>query len=439
MSTKHFSMVELIAQKRDGKDLSDEALGWIIASYVDDAIPDYQMSALLMAIFLIGMTGAELAAWTTAMLHSGDVLDCSSIAGKKIDKHSTGGVGDKVTLPLTPMVAACGVPIPMISGRGLGHTGGTRDKLEAIAGLQTAFDPEIFMDLLRRNNAVIGGQSDTLVPADRLIYALRSGSGTVSSMPLIASSIMSKKLAEDLDGLVIDVKVGSGAFMKTIKDAKLLAETMVGIGAAHDTKVVAYLTNMDQPLGVEVGNASEVRESIDVLQGGGPTDLVTLIYALGEEMLMLGDKADSHDEAKALLEAAVDSGAAFEKFRQIVSAQGGDVAMVDHPDRLPVAEHTYVIKASNDGWVARCDAFDVGTASVRLGGGRATKDAEIDMGVGITMHAKIGDQVNVGDPLATVRYTDEERLDAALEVLKGAWTVGAVKVDRPPVIFGEVR
>jgi len=307
------------------------------------------------------------------MLYSGDVLDCSEIPGKKIDKHSTGGVGDKVTIPLAPMVAACGVPIPMMSGRGLGHTGGTRDKLESIRGMQTAFDPETFMDLLRRNNVVLGGQSATLVPADRLIYALRDASATVPSIPLISSSIMSKKLAEDLDGLVLDVKVGSGAFMKTIADARLLAETMVGIGASHGTKVVAFLTDMDQPLGDEIGNASEIRESIDVLHGGGPADLVEITYLLGREMLVLGGVAETHEAAQDMLSDAVESGRAFETFRTIVASQGGDVAMIDNPDLLPIAEHAYVVRAAADGWVQRCDALDIGVASVRLGGGRETK------------------------------------------------------------------
>lgn len=439
MSTTHFSMVELIGVKRDGGILPDEALAWIITSYVDETVPDYQMSALLMAIFLNGMNSDELAAWTRAMLYSGDVLDCSEIPGKKIDKHSTGGVGDKVTIPLAPMVAACGVPIPMMSGRGLGHTGGTRDKLESIRGMQTAFDPETFMDLLRRNNVVLGGQSATLVPADRLIYALRDASATVPSIPLISSSIMSKKLAEDLDGLVLDVKVGSGAFMKTIADARLLAETMVGIGASHGTKVVAFLTDMDQPLGDEIGNASEIRESIDVLHGGGPADLVEITYLLGREMLVLGGVAETHEAAQDMLSDAVESGRAFETFRTIVASQGGDVAMIDNPDLLPIAKHAYVVRAAADGWVQRCDALDIGVASVRLGGGRETKEAEIDPSVGITVHAKVGAAVETGDPLATITYAEANKLEAALAAMESAWQIGPVTVTEPSILLEEVR
>jgi pyrimidine-nucleoside phosphorylase len=439
MSVTHFSMVELIGMKRDGDALSADALDWIIRSYVDGTIPDYQMSALLMAIFLKGMTGDELAAWTRAMLHSGDVLDCSTISGKKVDKHSTGGVGDKVTIPLAPMVAACGVPIPMMSGRGLGHTGGTRDKLESIRGMRTAFDPSTFMDLLHQNNVVLGGQSETLVPADRLIYALRDASATVPSIPLISSSIMSKKLAEDLDGLVLDVKVGSGAFMKTVADARILAETMVEIGASHDTRVVAFLTNMDQPLGNEIGNASEIRESIDVLRGGGPADLIEITYLLGREMLILGAVAETHDEAQQMLSEAVESGRAFEKFRTIVSSQGGDVAMVDNPNLLPTAENTHVVRAPVAGYVHRCDALDIGIASVRLGGGRETKEADIDPSVGITVHAKVGAAVQPGDPLATITYAETEKLEAAIAAMEAAWQIGPVAVEDPPILLDEVR
>lgn len=439
MSPSHFSMVELIGIKRDGGILSDEALQWIITSYVDKSIPDYQMSALLMAIFLNGMADEELAALTQAMLHSGDVLDCSTIPGKKVDKHSTGGVGDKVSIPLAPMVAACGVVIPMMSGRGLGHTGGTRDKLESIHGMKTAFTPDRFMELLAANNVVLGGQSATLVPADRLIYALRDASGTVPSVPLISSSIMSKKLAEDLDGLVLDVKVGSGAFMNTVDDARLLAETMVGIGASHGTTVVAYLTNMEQPLGHEVGNASEIRESIEVLRGDGPADLVEITYLLGREMLVLGGIAQTHDEAQALLEDAVASGKAFETFRTIVSSQGGDVAMIDDPGLLPVADHTHVLRAATDGWVRRCDALEIGIASVRLGGGRETKEAAIDPSVGITVHAKIGDSVRAGDALATFTYAENEKLEAALGAVETAWQIGTTPVKNQPILLDEIR
>jgi len=341
--------VEIIQCKRDGGTLSPEQIGWVLAEYTADRIPDYQMAALLMAVFKEGLNGEELAAWTDAMLHSGDVLDFSHVAAPKVDKHSTGGVGDKVSLPLGPMVAACGVAVPMMSGRGLGHTGGTLDKLETIPGFRTALDPPEFRALLARTGLVLAGQSETLVPADRRLYALRDATGTVESIPLISSSIMSKKLAEGLDGLVLDVKVGRGAFMKRFEESRTLAETMVGIGRSYGTPVRALLTDMNQPLGREVGNACEVAESVEVLQGGGPADLLEVTYRLGEEMLLLGGAAADRAEARARLEHAVDSGAAFEKFVEVVVAQGGDPAVLHDPSRLPAAPHHHEVTAARAG------------------------------------------------------------------------------------------
>ena len=307
-------MTELIERKRDNHTLQSDELRWIIEEYTADRIPDYQMSALLMAIFIRGFDGDELGAWTTAMLESGEVLDLSHIPTAKIDKHSTGGVGDKISIPLAPMVAACGVAVPMMSGRGLGHTGGTLDKLEAIPGFEPRLDRDEFVRIVEEHGMVMGGQSDTMAPADRRIYALRDSTGTVPSLPLIASSIMSKKLAEGIDGLVLDIKTGSGAFMKNEADARKLGETMVGIGATRGTRVVATLTAMDQPLGREVGNANEIAESLDVLAGGGPDDVVEITYSLGADMLLLAGVETDRDSAIAALQSVVASGAAMEKF-----------------------------------------------------------------------------------------------------------------------------
>jgi pyrimidine-nucleoside phosphorylase len=432
-------MTELINRKCDGGSLTSDELQWIIESYTAEVIPDYQLSALLMTVRHLGFDQEELAAWTDAMLHSGDVLDLSSTPLRKVDKHSTGGVGDKISIPLAPLVAACGVAVPMMSGRGLGHTGGTLDKLESIPGFQTEIDPARFTRQLEDLGVVLAGQSETLVPADRRIYALRDASGTVPSIPLISSSIMSKKLAEDLDGLVLDIKVGSGAFMKDIPSAKVLAETMVGLGRSYDTPVVAILTNMDQPLGLEVGNANEIVESIDVLKGSGPADVVELVMAFGEEMLVIGGVAVDRPAARILLESALADGSALEKFREVVIAQGGDPAVIDDPSLLPTAPDSYEVVATADGFVDRCDALAIGTAGVRLGAGRQTKDEDVDPGVGITIHAKVGDAVAAGASLATVRYRDRSRLDAAIPLLDAAWEITEGPPEPYLLILGEVE
>ena len=436
--TEH-SMTELINRKCDGGSLTSDELQWIIESYTAEVIPDYQLSALLMTVRHLGFDQEELAAWTDAMLHSGDVLDLSSTPLRKVDKHSTGGVGDKISIPLAPLVAACGVAVPMMSGRGLGHTGGTLDKLESIPGFQTEIDPARFTRQLEDLGVVLAGQSETLVPADRRIYALRDASGTVPSIPLISSSIMSKKLAEDLDGLVLDIKVGSGAFMKDIPSATVLAETMVGLGRSYDTPVVAILTNMDQPLGLEVGNANEIVESIDVLKGSGPADVVELVMAFGEEMLVIGGVAVDRPAARILLESALADGSALEKFREVVIAQGGDPAVIDDPSLLPTAPDSYEVVATADGFVDRCDALAIGTAGVRLGAGRQTKDEDVDPGVGITIHAKVGDAVAAGASLATVRYRDRSRLDAAIPLLDAAWEITEGPPEPYLLILGEVE
>lgn len=420
-----FTAVELIEMKRDGKPLPASGIEWLIASYTDGTVADYQMAAMAMAIVLNGLDNDELAAWTSAMLNSGDVLDFSDLPIPKVDKHSTGGVGDKISIPLAPLIATCGVAVPMMSGRGLGHTGGTLDKLESIPGFTTRIDQSRFRRILTDHHLVLAGQSETMVPADRKLYALRDSTGTVPSIPLIASSIMSKKLSEGLDGLVLDVKTGAGAFMNSLDDARELARTMVGIGATSGVETVALITSMDQPLGNEVGNANEIRESVDVLNGGGPDDIVEITLALGEAMLELA----GIDGGRERLNEAIDSGAALAKLKEVTVAHGGDPAALDDPSLLARAEHEAVLVAPTDGYVTRCDALIIGVAATRLGAGRERIDDEIDHGVGITLRAKIGDRVTEGDPIAVVRYSDETKWEAQKERLESAWTVAP---DPPP-------
>jgi pyrimidine-nucleoside phosphorylase len=434
----HFSITELIERKRDGGALGAAELHWIVEQYTADALPDYQIAALLMAVFIRGFDADELAAWTDAMLRSGDILDLGHIAAPKVDKHSTGGVGDKISIPLAPMVAACGVAVPMMSGRGLGHTGGTLDKLESIPGFRTRLDRGEFIATVEAHGLVLGGQSETMAPADRRIYALRDSTGTVPSLPLIASSIMSKKLAEGIDGLVLDVKMGSGAFMQEETAARRLAATMVEIGAAHDTEVVALLTNMDQPLGHEVGNAGEIAESLDVLAGGGPPDVAELTYELGTAMLLLAGVETEPRSARSRLEAAVASGAAMEKFAEVIAAQGGDPRVVDDRSLLPRAPEQHQILATSGGFVAKCDARAIGVAAVRLGAGRERKEDEVDRAVGITLISKVGDRVGPGDPLATVSYRDRNRLDGALPLLETAWELAAEPPVAPDLIVARI-
>ena len=431
--------VDLIRHKRDGRELSPREIRWLIEKYTDGFVTDYQMAAMTMAIFFSGLNPDELAVWTDAMLHSGEVLDLGEIVGAKIDKHSTGGVGDKVSIPLVSMVAAAGVRVPMISGRGLGHTGGTLDKLEAISGFTTTLDPRSFVAQLEEIGLVLAGQSESLVPADRKLYALRDASGTVESRPLIASSVMSKKLAEDLDGLVLDVKVGRGAFMRDIDQARALARTMVDLGAAHKVPVVALLTCMDQPLGREVGNASEISESLQVLRGEGPDDLTEITLSLGSEMLLLGGIATDHQQAREILQRTIDDGSALEKFAEVIEAQGGDPRVVEDPGLLPQPAGRIDIPAPRGGFVTVCDAFTIGIAAMRLGAGRERKEDLIDPSVGVTVHAKVGDTVTTGQPLATVAWTDEARLEAATELLERAWRIEDQLVPPNPIVLEEIR
>lgn len=416
MSNEAFDAVDVIRTKRDGGQLSNDQIDWVIDAYTRGVVADEQMSALAMAIFLNGMSRAEIARWTDAMIRSGERMDFSSIIGpgKKIataDKHSTGGVGDKITLPLAPLVAVYGVAVPQLSGRGLGHTGGTLDKLEAIPGWQASISNERTIDILGSIGAVISAAGSGLAPADKKLYALRDTTSTVEAIPLIASSIMSKKIAEGTGSLVLDVKVGSGAFMKDIQQARELAEVMVGLG--HDAGVTtsALLTNMDTPLGLTVGNACEVEESVEVLAGGGPADVVELTLELAR--VMLRNSGVDADPAEALKD-----GRAMDKWRQMISAQGGD------PDAaLPVARETHTVLAPQTGTLTRLDALSVGVASWRLGAGRARKEDAVQLAAGIKLHAKPGDTVTEGQPLITLMTDTPERFDRALQSLEDAWHI----------------
>lgn len=431
-------MVELIRAKRYGEELSPEALRWIIEEFTQDSIPKEQLSALLMAVVFNGMNQTELVAWTDAMLHSGEVLDLSGVDMPKIDKHSTGGVGDKISIPLVPIVAACGIAVPMISGRGLGHTGGTLDKLESIPGFSTEVNPSAFTDQLNEIGAVMAGQSETLVPADKRIYALRDATGTVASVHLISSSVMSKKLAEDLDSLLLDIKVGSGAFMKTTEEATMLAEMMVGLGRNSGVQVTAILTDMSQPLGYAVGNANEIAESIAVLRGQGPDDVTQLTERFATEMLiMAGD--DTTETAVTKVRHAITSGRALDTFRKLIERQGGDARVVDNPSSLPSAKYEHVVSSETSGYVSRCDAMQIGVAAVRLGAGRAAEGDTIDHAVGFQLVAKVGDAVTTGDALVRIAYNDEARLHSALEILADAWTITDETPEASPLVIKELR
>ena len=431
-------MYDIIEHKRDGRALSDEEIGFFVNGYVAGEIPDYQASALLMAIFLRGMDAHETTTLTLAMEHSGDVVDLSSLPGIKVDKHSTGGVGDKTSLAVVPIVASLGVPVAKMSGRGLGHTGGTLDKLESIPGLSTAIDRDRFLQIVREHGAAIIGQTGNLVPADKLIYALRDVTATVDSIPLIASSIMSKKLAAGSDRILLDVKTGSGAFMKDLDSSIALAEAMVAIGEGAGRETVALITNMDRPLGHAIGNALEVAEVVDTLRGNGPADLARECCALAAEMLILGERASTLDEGRALAEQAIADGSAFAKLCEMVAAQGGDTAYLEDTSRFGAAPVAFEVKAPSDGYLAAIDTTAVGIASVELGAGRETKDDAIDYRAGITLLKNRGDAVAAGETIAILHTADEAHLTAARPTFEGALTIADEPPAPEPLLFARV-
>jgi len=419
--------VDVIRTKRDGGELTDAEIDWVIDGYTRGVVADEQMSALAMAVLLRGMTGPEIARWTAAMINSGERLDLSGIGRPLVDKHSTGGVGDKITLPLAPLAAACGLGVPQLSGRGLGHSGGTLDKLEAIPGLRTGLSSDEFLTQLREVGAVVCAASESLAPADRKLYALRDVTGTVESIPLIASSIMSKKIAEGTPALLLDVKVGTGAFMKHLDAARELARTMVELGAAHRVRTTALLTDMNTPLGRAVGNALEVAESVEVLAGGGPSDVVELTVRLAREMLTLAG-LDAPDPVEALRD-----GRAMDVWRRMVRAQGGD------PDApLPVAAETELVRAGRDGVVTRLDAYPVGVAAWRLGAGRARKEDPVSASAGVLVLRGEGEPVRAGDPVLELRTDDPATIPSALRALDGAVEIGDAAPDPRPLVIDSV-
>ncbi|MGF9965712.1 pyrimidine-nucleoside phosphorylase [Bacillus rhizoplanae] len=403
-------MVDIIAKKRDGKELTTEEIQFFIKGYTDGSIPDYQVSALAMAIFFQDMSDRERADLTMAMVNSGETIDLSEIEGVKVDKHSTGGVGDTTTLVLGPLVAALDVPVAKMSGRGLGHTGGTIDKLEAVEGFHVEITKEQFIDLVNGDKVAVIGQTGNLTPADKKIYALRDVTGTVNSIPLIASSIMSKKIAAGADAIVLDVKTGAGAFMKTEEDAKKLAHAMVRIGNNVGRQTMAVISDMSQPLGFAIGNALEVKEAIDTLKGEGPEDLTELVLVLGSQMVVLGKKANTLEEAREMLKEVMENGKAIEKFKEFLRNQGGDSSIVDHPEKLPQAKYVIDVPAKASGVVSNIVADEIGIAAMLLGAGRATKEDEIDLAVGLMLRKKVGEAVKEGEALVTI-YANRENVE----------------------------
>lgn len=409
-------MVDIIEKKRDGKELTTQEISFFIEGYTKGDIPDYQASALAMAIYFQDMNDRERADLTRAMVNSGDTIDLSGIDGIKVDKHSTGGVGDTTTLVLAPLVASLGIPVAKMSGRGLGHTGGTIDKLESVKGFHVELTKEQFIDLVNRDKVAVMGQSGNLTPADKKLYALRDVTGTVNSIPLIASSIMSKKIAAGADAIVLDVKTGDGAFMKTEKDAEELAHAMVRIGNHVGRKTIAIISDMSQPLGFAIGNALEVKEAIETLQGKGPQDLTDLVLTLGSQMVILAKKAETTQEAKAMLREAITNGKAIAKFKEFLQNQGGDASVVDDTAKLPQAKYQIELPAKKSGYVSRMVADEIGVASMLLGAGRATKEDTIDLAVGIVLHKKVGDKVSEGESLLTI-HSNRENVDEVIQKL----------------------
>lgn len=421
-------MVDIIEKKRDGQTLTKEEIEFFIEGYTNGDIPDYQASSLAMAIFFQDMNEEERAALTMAMVNSGDVIDLSKINGIKVDKHSTGGVGDTTTLVLAPLVAAVGVPVAKMSGRGLGHTGGTIDKLESIDGFHVEISEADFIKLVNEDQVAVIGQTGNLTPADKKLYALRDVTGTVNSIPLIASSIMSKKIAAGADAIVLDVKTGNGAFMKTLEDAEALAHAMVSIGNNVGRNTMAIISDMSQPLGRAIGNALELKEAIDTLNGQGPEDLTELVLTLGSQMVVLAERANTLEEARQLLNEAIENGSALDKFKTFLENQGGDASVVNSPELLPTAEYQIDYKAKSSGVVSELIANEIGVASMMLGAGRQTKEDDIDLSVGIVLNKKVGDNVNEGEFLLTIHSNREnvddviKKLDESIEIKAQAKT-----------------
>lgn len=425
-------MVDLIEKKRDGGTLSEKEIQYIIEEYTKNQIPDYQMSALLMAIFYEDMTDEEITALTLAMANSGEVIDLSSIEGIKVDKHSTGGVGDTTTLILAPLVASVGVPVAKMSGRGLGYTGGTLDKLESIPGFKIELSEEEFIRVVNESQVAVIGQSGNLAPADKKLYALRDVTATVNSIPLIASSIMSKKIAAGADGIVLDVTTGDGAFMKSLEDARRLAHTMVRIGKLANRQTMAVISDMSQPLGEAIGNSLEVVEAIETLQGKGPEDLVDMCYVLGSQMVVLAKKAETLEEAHQMLQEALESGVALDKFKEMIRNQGGDATIVDEPERLLTAKYEVELPAKESGVVTQLVANELGIAAMMLGAGRRTKEEAIDHAVGLKLHKKVGESVQKGESLLTI-YSNTEEIDEVKELIYANISIGDAG-EEPPLI-----
>ncbi|ARF13025.1 pyrimidine-nucleoside phosphorylase [Sporosarcina ureae] len=430
-------MVDMIEKKRDGHALTNEEISFVINGYTDGSIPDYQMSAFQMAVYFQGMTLEETAQFTMAMVESGDQVDLSAIEGVKVDKHSTGGVGDTTTLVLAPLVAALGIPVAKMSGRGLGHTGGTLDKLESVPGFHIEITDKEFFDLVNTNKIAVIGQSGNITPADKKIYSLRDVTATVSSIPLIASSIMSKKIAAGSDAIVLDVKVGTGAFMKDLDMARELAGEMVQIGNKIGRQTMAVISDMNQPLGYAIGNALEVKEAVETLQGNGPEDLHELCLTLGSHMVRLAGKADSTEEARKMLEEVIQNGKALEVFKLFLQAQGGDTSVIDDLSKLPTAQYKIDVPAKEAGYVSAITADEIGTAAMLLGAGRATKESEIDLAVGLVLHKKIGDSVEVGESLVTI-HSNTEDIESVKEKIYHAYGVSASKVQPVKLVHDEI-
>lgn len=431
-------MVDIIEKKRNGLELTKDEIKFTIKGFTNGDIPDYQMSAFSMAVFFQGMTKEERVYLTEAMVQSGDQIDLSGIEGIKVDKHSTGGVGDTTTLVLAPLVASVGVPVAKMSGRGLGHTGGTIDKLESVKGFHVEITNEEFTHLVNKNKIAVIGQSANLTPADKKLYALRDVTATVDSIPLIASSIMSKKIAAGADAIVLDVKTGSGAFMKNLDDAKELAQTMVDIGNGVGRKTKAIISDMSQPLGFAVGNALEVKEAIDTLRGQGPEDLHELCLTLGSHMVVSAGKAADFKQAREMLEESIRNGKAIESFKTFLSAQGGDASVVDDPSKLPAASYTIEVPAKTSGYVAEITAEVIGVAAMMLGAGRATKESIIDLAVGVVLHKKVGEYVKAGDALVTI-HSNQENVQEVIEKIYSAYKLTDETVVKPTLIYTEIH